>query len=134
MEAKPLEVEGSDSEQDDGAYDGGSGPARERPHLWVYKACAHSFPMVSWMANLLSNDKTFVEIPDNRLTKAFDKDAEFKNCLRSGGRHVGVPVLLRKLPRRGVRQPHGPREAPPGANIEADGDDLTRHEDAASAH
>jgi hypothetical protein len=74
VEAKPKEVEGSDSEQDDGTFDGASGPSRERPRLWVCKQCTRSVPVVSWMAHGHALDKGFFEFPDERLANVFDKD------------------------------------------------------------
>ena len=80
-----IEDSGSDNyEPDDGTFDGAGGPARKKPDIWVYKGCDTPFPMVSWMANVRTADKTFFYFPDKRLRDVFERESEFKNLHEAG--------------------------------------------------
>ena len=86
-----IEKSDSDSEQDDGTFDGASGVARMKPDQWVCKECGASFPMVSWMANVRTSDKTFFCFQDKRLRDIFERESEFKNFYEAGSVMLACP-------------------------------------------
>ena len=91
-----IEKSDSDSEQDDGTFDGASGVARMTPDQWVCKECGAAFPLVSWMANVRTSDKTFFGFQDKRLRDIFERESEFKNFYEAGSVMLACPYCCEK--------------------------------------
>ena len=96
--ALAVSIEDSDSDivQDDGTFDGASGPARMKPDLWVCKECKGTFPLVSWMANVRVDDKSFFYLKDKLLTTILEREAEFQNLYQAGSVMLVCPYCCEK--------------------------------------
>ena len=90
--AVTVDLETSDLEsEDDGTFDGASGASRMKPNLWICQGCGASFPLVSWMANVRTCDKTFFGFQDKRLRDIFEREAGFKNLYEAGSVMLACP-------------------------------------------
>ena len=58
---------------------------------WVCKERGASFPLVSWMANVRTSDKTFFCFQDKRLRDIFERESEFKNFYEAGSVMLACP-------------------------------------------